>query len=44
MDERETRIRQTAVEAGFVLDGVRKLPEINAVLYQMYYGKNGAKG
>ncbi len=43
MDERETRIRQTAVEAGFVLDGVRKLPEINAVLYQMYYGKNGAK-
>ena len=43
MDERETKIRQLAVEAGFVLDGARKLPEMNAVLYQMYYGKNGAK-
>lgn len=28
---------------GFILDHIRELPEIKAVLYQMHYEKNGAK-
>ena len=43
MDEKETRISQLTEKTGFILDGVKELPEMKAVLYQMHFRKNGAK-
>ncbi len=43
MDAKQDRTKQMALETGFILDNSQQLPEINAVLYQMHYKKNGAK-
>ena len=43
MDERETKTRQVAAGTGFILDEIKKLPKMKAVLYRMHYERNGAK-
>ena len=43
MDEKQKMIEQSIQKNGFVLEQVRELSEIKAVLYQMHYEKNGAK-
>lgn len=43
MEQKRQKIRRAAEKNHFIIDKVQELSDMKAVLYQMHYGKNGAR-